>query len=704
MKYYIKATISLFLLALLCTLVFAACKQKEAKEPGMLATPEGLRVEDEVLRWNAVENAAGYVVEIDGEEYEVAEESYDTFLKFTKSGKYSIRVKAQSDLGEYEDSAWTEILEYSPVCATGWVLRPINDGTEYEVVGDSKATLKGNLLIPGEYDGKKVTRIAQDAFKDCTKLTGVVIPSTIKIISRNAFYGCSNLKRVACPNTVETIDSGAFYNCSALTDFHLPRWATGIGDYAFRGCSSLKEITIPEDLKTLQYGTFLGCSALRSVVVPAGIEKIERYAFARCDQLTSITVEKDNRFFYSEGNCVIRKEDSTLVVGIATSVIPETVKTIGEDAFAECCALTAITIPGNVETIQNNAFFRCKNLKTITLCEGIRTIGDVKKGGECSVFWGCTSLAVLEIPASVEEIGYSLFDTCLNRQSLTVAPGNKAFRSEGNCIIRISDQMVLQGSDAGAIPAGVKSIGMGAFANYPHAEIVIPEGVESIGAFAFGNSALVRVVLPGTLKEIGSQAFSGESVPSSLQEINLPEGLTKIGGFAFYKCTQLRHLTIPSGVIEIGKDVFSGCSRLTLLLPKSVEKIWGATFANVTVYTDATSGNMPDGWENGMTGLTSAWVSGAWLMPGCVFQKDENGVYVSSYIFQFSSSSGLIPYRAGYTFMGWATEPDSDVVVYAKEQHLAEDGSIEKESAFSLEDRRKIADGTILYAVWEANA
>lgn len=681
MKYYIKATISLFLLALLCTLVFAACKQKEVKEPGMLATPEGLRVEDEVLRWNAVENAAGYVVEIDGVEYEVAEESYDTFLKFTKSRKYSIRVKAQSDLGEYEDSAWTEILEYSPVCATGWVLRPINDGTEYEVVGDSKATLKGKLLIPGEYDGKKVTRIAQDAFKNCTELTGVVIPSTVKIISRNAFRGCANLKRVSCPNTVETIDSGAF--C---------------------GCSSLKEATIPKELKTLARETFFGCSALRSVVVPAGIEKIERYAFARCDQLTSITVEKDNRFFYSEGNCVIRKEDSTLVVGIATSVIPETVKTIGEDAFAECCALTAITIPGNVETIQNNAFFRCKNLKTITLCEGIRTIGDVKKGGECSVFWGCTSLAVLEIPASVEEIGYSLFDTCLNRQSLTVAPGNKAFRSEGNCIIRNSDQMVLQGSDAGVIPAGVKSIGMDAFANYPHAEIVIPEGVESIGAFAFGSSALVRVVLPGTLKEIGSQAFSGESVPSSLQEINLPEGLTKIGGFAFYKCTQLRHLTIPSGVIEIGVDVFSGCSRLTLLLPKSVEKIWGATFANVTVYTDAISGNMPDGWEKGMTGLKSAWVSGAWLMPGCVFQKDENGVYVSSYTFQFSSSSGLIPYRAGYTFMGWATEPDGGVVVYAKEQHLAEDGSIEKETAFSLEDRRKIADGTVLYAVWEANA
>lgn len=681
MKHFIKATISLFLLALLCTLVFAACKQKEAKEPGMLATPEGLRVEDEVLRWNAVENAAGYVVEIDGEEYEVAEESYDTFLKFTKSGKYSIRVKAQSDLGEYEDSAWTEILEYSPVCATGWVLRPINDGTEYEVVGDSKATLKGKLLIPGEYDGKKVTRIAQDAFKNCTELTGVVIPSTVKIISRNAFRGCANLKRVSCPNTVETIDSGAF--C---------------------GCSSLKEVTIPKELKTLERETFFGCSALRSVVVPAGIEKIERYAFARCDQLTSITVEKDNRFFYSEGNCVIRKEDSTLVVGIATSVIPETVKTIGEDAFAECCALTAITIPGNVETIQNNAFFRCKNLKTITLCEGIRTIGDAKKGGECSVFWGCTSLAVLEIPASVEEIGYSLFDTCLNRQSLTVAPGNKAFRSEGNCIIRNSDQMVLQGSDAGVIPAGVKSIGMGAFANYPHAEIVISEGVESIGAFAFGSSALVRVVLPGTLKEIGFEAFSGESVPSSLQEINLPEGLTKIGGFAFYKCTQLRHLTIPSGVIEIGVDVFSGCSRLTLLLPKSVEKIWGATFANVTVYTDAISGNMPDGWEKGMTGLKSAWVSGAWLMPGCVFQKDENGVYVSSYTFQFFSSSGLIPYRAGYTFMGWATEPDGGVAVYAKEQHFAEDGSIEKESAFSLEDRRKIADGTVLYAVWEANA
>ena len=732
MKHYIKATMSLFLLALLCTLVFAACKQKEVKEPGMLATPEGLRVEDEVLRWNAVENAAGYVVEIDGVEYEVAEESYDTFLKFTKSRKYSIRVKAQSDLGEYEDSAWTEILEYSPVCATGWVLRPINDGTEYEVVGDSKATLKGKLLIPGEYDGKKVTRIAQDAFKDCTKLTGVVIPSSVVQISQSAFSGCVDLRRVALPDSIEKIYSYAFSECHALSQVKLPPFITNIGISAFYGCCSLEEIDLPEYIERLNVGVFGKCDSLKKITISKNVKYIASTALMNCKNPVTIIIDEENPVYRSEGNSVILKENDALVLGFAGCPIPESVKIIAGGAFAGCKdTLTEIVVPGNVKIIWDGAFSNCSKLRSITLCEGIQAIGNPDGSNEgCRVFDGCVSLSALEIPASVEYIGDRLFVACTNLQSLTVAPGNTAFRGEGNCIIRNADQMLLQGSAAAVIPAGVKGIGMCAFAYYPHAEIVIPEGVESIGRSAFRQSALVRVTLPNTLKTIGEAAFLSEEksffseiTSSVLREINLPDGLITIEAGALAGNWQLEYLVIPESVISIGHGAFHGCYSLTLLLPDSVKEIGGAAFEKVKqLFTNADYNNLPEEWINEQNTEYGCWnYNCSKIVYNCTFVKEAGDIYISSIAaivkvlrqenykdrYYYNLHSYILPLqRKGYTFAGFSTDPNSNTVEYLAQIYpdASPSDKTEIKTVITEKQLKSLPEGTtILYAVWRAN-
>ena len=753
------------IVVLSCTIIFAACKQKEVKEPGMLATPEGLRVEDEVLRWNAVENAEGYVVEIDEEQFEVTENYFDGFSVFCKSKTYQIKVWAWGKQNGAASSLLAE-MTYRPQLVQNFALREIQGGKEYELAGVSPEKISGKAVIPerNEENGKPITQISAAAFKNCTELTGVVIGANVKVIANNAFSGCTQLQRVVLPDTVEQIgksafadctalskinlpqgvsqigwrafyrcsslreivlpeelqkiESGVFNGCTALSKINLPQGVSQIGTSAFSWCSSLREIVLPKELQKIESGVFSGCTALSAITIPHRVKSIDPTAFSGCDQLSRLEVESGNPVYRSEGNCVIRKSDQALIVGVATSVIPDTVKVIEARAFHKCSALVTMEIPGSVETVMDSAFVGCENLRSLSFCEGVKNLGNPKVEKNTSIIAGCESLTALDLPASIEYIGSAIFDTCKNLKNLTVAPGNPTFRGEGNCIIRISDGEVVQGSSISVIPSGVKRIGAYAFSGYPSDVIEIPTGVESIGPYAFTQSMLTRLDLPDTVKSIGRGAFlpgieDDESLfrkiisHSRLVEVHLSENLLYIGEGAFEYCHLLDCLSIPPSVVEIGKGAFWGCGRLTLILPSSVEKIGVNAFNGATVYTDALYDQIPTGWETNVldarTDSKDSWDSGCRLMPGCVFQKDENGLYVSSFTYQSIPWDIRVPRRAGYTFMGWATEPDSDVVVYGVTQHFAEDGSIEKETAFSLEDLQKMEVGTIFYAVWRAN-
>jgi hypothetical protein len=115
----------------------------------------------------------------------------------------------------------------------------------YEVVGatitirDCKETASGALAIPPTYDGKPVTRIGENAFRDCSNLTSVTIPDNVTRIGEWAFEGCSSLTSVTIPDSVTSILWGAFEGCNSLTGVTFPDSLTSIGHLAFAGCSSL---------------------------------------------------------------------------------------------------------------------------------------------------------------------------------------------------------------------------------------------------------------------------------------------------------------------------------------------------------------------------------------------------------------------------------------------------------------------------------
>ena len=95
-----------------------------------------------------------------------------------------------------------------------------------------------------------ITLIDEYAFRDCTSLCHIDIPSSVDTIGKSAFNSCSSLTSIDIPDNVTIIGSLAFENCINLTSITIPSKVTQFGNYwnteskCFYGCTALKEVHI----------------------------------------------------------------------------------------------------------------------------------------------------------------------------------------------------------------------------------------------------------------------------------------------------------------------------------------------------------------------------------------------------------------------------------------------------------------------------
>lgn len=305
-----------------------ACSEAEK-----LNRPQALHIENEILYWDEVENAEGYLVEVNGEEYE-AEENEFSFIKIAVDPQeYTFRVQAYGDLyGEYGNSAWSEEVSYTPQIATGWSVRQTEDGSGTEVYVEDPAQVQGKVVIPATYGGVPVTNIAENAFKDCAGLTSVVMSDNIRYIGKLAFYKCPSLKSVYCSDMAELAEN-IFSECESLEQVHLPETLKKMPVRTFYMCYSLQEITLPEGLEEMSNSSFLHCTALRELNVPASVTSIKAPVILGCSGLEKLTVEEGNPVYRSEGNCILTIDGEEVIAGCEASEIPQGTKRIGEKAF-----------------------------------------------------------------------------------------------------------------------------------------------------------------------------------------------------------------------------------------------------------------------------------------------------------------------------------------------------------------------------------
>jgi len=268
-----------------------------------------------------------------------------------------------------------------------------------------------SIIIPDS-----VTYIGHVAFGSCTGLTSIIIPDSVISIGDRAFSYCRDLKIVTIPDSVESIGNNAFSYCTGLTSVTIGNGATSIGANAFNNCVGLTSVTIGNGVTSIGTNAFNNCVGLTSITIPDNVASIGIGAFSGCTGLTSMIVSNRNTVFKSEGNCLIRIEDNVLISGTKTSVIPDYVIGIGDNAFSGCEGLTNVMLPDSVTFIGDSAFRGCTGLTNIIIPDSVTKIGNY-------AFSSCSGLTSVVIPDSVISIGDRAFQICTGLTSIII-PGS----------------------------------------------------------------------------------------------------------------------------------------------------------------------------------------------------------------------------------------------------------------------------------------
>lgn len=318
----------------------------------------------------------------------------------------------------------------------------LEDNTYAVSCGEIK--LLSSIVIPKKYNGKKVTAIMENGFKDCTKLKTIVIPDSVTSIGSSAFNGCSQLTSIVISNNVTSIGASAFEGCSSLSSITLPfvgdgsnqthfeyifgdssydkdcipatlksvtiTGKTSIASYAFLGCSSLNSIVISNSITSIGEGAFMGCSSLENISLPFignGSDKAHfGYIFGAFDySINSICVPTSLKSVTITGGTSVGRYAFYECSNLTSIVVPSSVTSIGDSAFYGCSRLTSIAIPNKITSIGDSAFRGCSGFTSVVIPDSVTSVGG-------NAFYGCNGLTSIVIPNSVTSIGGYAFYGC----------------------------------------------------------------------------------------------------------------------------------------------------------------------------------------------------------------------------------------------------------------------------------------------------
>lgn len=484
------------------------------------------------------------------------------------------------------------------------------------------------------------------------------MPSTVTNIKPYAFWGDRYLESVSISGNVGEISAYAFSNCANLKEVEIPYSVKGIGMKAFENCIRLRNITIPISVGSIHSTAFDGCTKLTIDAVPGSTAKafadslvledidITEYEDTSLDTINDTDAEEngaesgdstdDGVNYYHEVthiNSLEDEEDDSVkgkskiigsqvfvfvdntaatvntgtpdlnsVEGVVFGETGETIddisgnvvkggsfpkyeiidnKVIANQAYYNSDS-ESIDIPDTITEIGEFAFAR-SGITSIEIPEGVTKIG-------YAAFYHCDELTEIVIPDSVTEIGSSAF---------AKTPWLQNWEQNGTSdFLIVGDGILLDyrgNTQAVIIPAGVKTIGAGAFANNTDIKkVLMPDSVEVIGEGAFsGCSSLADIEFGDLLKKIKDRAFAG----CPIQNIRIPAAVEEIGLKAFAVADSVK--TAKTGTV-----VFEGVTLPKLSYEASSGKLYndayrglafeGVTTAVISADTETLDGTVLD--------------------------------------------------------------------------------------------------------------
>lgn len=379
-------------------------------------------------------------------------------------------------------------------------------------------------------DSSGLSRVGKFLLSYSGNDTTLIIPEGITHTCFCSVANNQNIRKVVFPSTIEVIGNQSFAHCEALEEVE------------FAGGGSR--------LRSIEFGAFDRCVNLEKICLPDHAIEMGANVFSGCDKL-----DQNSQDFIVVGSMLIQCKATT-----ETVVVPEGIKSIGNDAFKGCSGIRNVILPEGIEIIGQNAFFMLKELKNVNFPDSIKTIDD-------NAFCGCSELRRADLK-QVIKIGNSAFHLC---SKLKVSLP-ETLEEIGTAAFEFCTSI-----DEISLPAGLKKLGAGVvddsnhngvFAYAPIKHIDIPTALDKIDSRAFASTKLEKITIPGNIKVIGHAAFSA---CKDLQTVIIEDGVEAINSNAFLGCEKLTSITLPDSLKTIGRDAFRMCPRLKgFVLPTTI--------------------------------------------------------------------------------------------------------------------------------------
>lgn len=430
------------------------------------------------------------------------------------------------------------------------------------------------IEIPSEYEGMKITKIGDEAFKNVNSdaLAKVVVPDTVTYIGKYAFSQKYDTV-IILPDTLTYIDDYAFEYCYGLDNLVIPENAEYLGSYAFKYCTfETLEMKDQTNLKTGSYvfekgscssgivlGDFKDCN-LGSLF---GYSYFSNITFGDMENVTTRSLFWDsnvrNVTFGNLKNSTLGGNPFGVCGSLQTLTFGDVDNlSLPSEAFTSCTKLELVTF-GNLKnvTIGSNAFQNCQKLKNVTFgtCENV----SIK-----NYAFSKSGITSITIPEGVK-LGQYVFSECPNLETAII---------HGTPLTQIEKRY---STTTGKLLSETEVYSEYLFQKCPTLKEVVLSNYEIVYQHMFYNCTALEKVTLGAAKKIDKYSFLK---CSSLKEVNFENNI-EIAYKAFESCTSLEHFDLTR-VDKLGMAGFKYCTSLKNIDLSNLKTISSEAFFGCT--------------------------------------------------------------------------------------------------------------------------